>query len=108
MAVNGHQLGLTSKQVLASVASAFTNRSCKGMSHTELLGLINAEPHCRQLYVLLHNIDGPGGLLQHPAPKESNLLHWSRTAVLWPGPTSTCCSMQPLSMLKSLLQAEEN
>lgn len=48
-------------QVLQAVASALTHRSCKSHSHSELLSLIVSEPPCRQLYLLLHNIDGPGG-----------------------------------------------
>ena len=47
-------------QVLQAVAGALTHRSCKSHSHSELLSLIVSEPPCRQLYVLLHNIDGPG------------------------------------------------
>lgn len=42
------------------MASALTHRSCKSHSHSELLSLICSEPPCRQLYLLLHNIDGPG------------------------------------------------
>ena len=48
-------------QVLQAVASALTHSTCKSHSHSELLSLISSEPPCRQLYVLLHNIDGPGG-----------------------------------------------
>lgn len=51
-------------QVLQAVAGALTHRSCKSHSHSELLSLIVSEPPCRQLYVLLHNIDGPGVLKQ--------------------------------------------
>lgn len=47
-------------QVLQAVASALTHRSCKSQSHSELLGQIVAEPPCRQLYLIIHNIDGPG------------------------------------------------
>eukprot|EP00878_Enallax_costatus_P031657 GHUV01034629.1.p1 GENE.GHUV01034629.1~~GHUV01034629.1.p1 ORF type:complete len:408 (+),score=68.47 GHUV01034629.1:167-1225(+) len=60
MAVYGHQPNMSAKQILAAVASALTHRSCKTSSHSELMGLINSEPACRQLYVLIHNIDGPG------------------------------------------------
>eukprot|EP00775_Hariotina_reticulata_P006730 gene6730-6950_t len=99
MAVNGHQPGLTSKQVLASVASAFTHRSCKGMGHTELLGLINAEPGCRQLYLLLHSIDGPGlrsadeqlwlsRLAQAPAVRLVASIDHVNAALLWDSRTS--------------------
>lgn len=59
-------------QVLQAVASALTHRSCKSQSHSELLSLICSEPACRQLYVLLHNIDGPG------APRGVCALHLSR------------------------------
>lgn len=52
--------GINAKQVLQAVAGALTHRSCKSHSHSELLSLIVSEPPCRQLYVLLHNIDGPG------------------------------------------------
>jgi hypothetical protein len=51
---------MNSKQVLQAVAGALTHRSCKGCSHSELLRMICAEPACRQLYVIVHNIDGPG------------------------------------------------
>jgi hypothetical protein len=60
MACYGHQPGMNSKQVLQAVAGALTHRSCKGCSHSELLRMICAEPACRQLYVIVHNIDGPG------------------------------------------------
>ncbi|KAF6258564.1 origin recognition complex subunit 2-domain-containing protein [Scenedesmus sp. NREL 46B-D3] len=60
LACYGHQPGLNSKQVLQAVAGALTHRSCKGCSHSELLRMICAEPSCRKLYVVLHNIDGPG------------------------------------------------
>jgi origin recognition complex subunit 2 len=61
LACDGLASGINSKQVLQAVASALTHRSCKSHSHSELLSLIVSEPPCRQLYVLLHNIDGPGG-----------------------------------------------
>jgi hypothetical protein len=65
LACDGLAAGVNSKQVLQAVASALTHRSCKSHSHSELLSLIVSEPPCRQLYVLLHNIDGPGGLWCH-------------------------------------------
>jgi origin recognition complex subunit 2 len=60
MACYGHKPGMNSKQVLQAVAGALTHRSCKGCSHSELLRMICAEPACRQLYVIVHNIDGAG------------------------------------------------
>lgn len=60
LACDGLAPGINSKQVLQAVASALTHRSCKSHSHSELLSLIVSEPPCRQLYLLLHNIDGPG------------------------------------------------
>lgn len=63
LACYGHQPGMSSKQLLQAVAGALTHRSCKGSSHSELLRLICAEPACRKLYVIVHNIDGPGELL---------------------------------------------
>uniref|UniRef100_A0A383W8S0 Origin recognition complex subunit 2 n=1 Tax=Tetradesmus obliquus TaxID=3088 RepID=A0A383W8S0_TETOB len=60
LACYGHQPGMSSKQLLQAVAGALTHRSCKGSSHSELLRMICAEPACRKLYVIVHNIDGPG------------------------------------------------
>ena len=52
--------GITSKTVLAAVASAFTHRAQQGPRREDMLAVIAAQPAGRRLYVLLHNIDGPG------------------------------------------------
>ncbi len=60
LVINGQRPALTSKAVLAAVAGALTHRSFRSSSQLEALAAIESEPAVRHLYVLLHNIDGPG------------------------------------------------
>jgi hypothetical protein len=61
--VRGHLPGVTAKAVLAAAAAALGRKPGRGAGHDELLAAVQAEPAARRLYILIHNIDGPGGCL---------------------------------------------
>lgn len=97
-------------QVLQAVAGALTHRSCKSHSHSELLSLIVSEPPCRQMYVLLHNIDGPGVSLKQldcmgAAAEAAQLQQAHQHIVCLCGCScdGTTAAQAALSMLASLL-----
>ncbi|KAI8462573.1 MAG: origin recognition complex subunit 2-domain-containing protein [Monoraphidium minutum] len=60
LSVRGHMAGVNARAVLAAVAGALAHRAPPRAGPDELLALIRGEPAARRLYVLIHNIDGPG------------------------------------------------
>ena len=45
---------------MSVLVEQMSHKPVKGCSHAELLSMIQAEPKSRRVYVLIHNIDGPG------------------------------------------------
>lgn len=63
VAVSGWRAGVTAKAVLFAAASALLHnptRHFKGMSASAVLDLVRRAPEHRRVYVVIHNIDGPG------------------------------------------------
>jgi hypothetical protein len=69
LAVRAHLPGVTAKAVLAAVASALGRKPGRSAGHDELLAAVQAEPAARRLYVIVHNVDGPGGWRARPAAR---------------------------------------
>ena len=65
VSVNGLQAGVTAKQVLMWTVGALKQarpQAYRSYSADELLELIATEARRRRVYVIIHNLDGPGGL----------------------------------------------
>lgn len=60
LAVYGHQPGVSARGVLVAAAAALCQRFFRGAGALEALAAIAGEPAGRRLYVVLHNMDGPG------------------------------------------------
>lgn len=58
--VNGFLPRLSAKHVVAAATAALTHRAWRGASPQDMLDAIRAEPPSQRLYLLVHNIDGPG------------------------------------------------
>jgi hypothetical protein len=60
IAFYGQQANVTAKHVMSVLVEQMSHKPARGCSHAELMGMIQAEPSSRHVYVLIHNIDGPG------------------------------------------------
>lgn len=68
LSIRGAAPGVTARAVLAAAAGALAHKGARGAGCEELLAAIQAEPPARRLYILLHNIDGPGARFAFRAP----------------------------------------
>ena len=90
--VDGLQPGLAARHVLqwaAAAARGAEPAAHRGRPAQELLDAVAAEHPRRRLYVVIHNIDGPGGLHVHagappPPPPPPPRSHSAPTALPWP------------------------